>query len=775
MIELRDYQKDLIEQVNRALRPDRARVMMQLPTGGGKTVIAAHLLKARLAEGHKAVWLTHRKELVSQTMILLNEAADVWAWVPRKWDPGQIAQASTGGVVILMAQTVGRRSIASDVWNRYDHNDLMFIDEAHHATAAGYTRAMECWRGRIIGMTATPWRLSVREGFDHLFDNLVCGPQMVSLQEENFLCKSRVVVPAPEQRIEGGRIGDLGDYTEVGIERANMGHQDIMTAGVIRFWERQARGRQTIVYAVSVRHARNLQSVFEESGIPTGIMLGDTPQSERYAAVVDFSRGNLKVLVNVAVATEGFDLPDASCVVIARPTRSLALYLQMLGRGLRPKTNGGDCLILDLAGNSILHGIPEERREWSLAPRGQPPEGEVPVIWCEHCNTASPAASHNCQHCGAEFGDDCGRCGKWRVRNRWVLVEVCEEEHDVVCDLCHRDAHIQNFLPVLEEMEELAGSETDNLVHPSYPQESQQSEQGQEMPPSEGQLDQILDNVLRRLIDEERQRIIGPREARKDELRQFIAAREIELEDDVLIDTRFEEYLQQLPLEDQPESSVEKYMAFNPWWDEFQRELADGKAELDGLELQPIDEDLVLARSKARVLNILSGVSESATPIVKESMPTVAAAGDDVKKVLDIHPIHTPSSRFGGSVLRDSGWVPITELDEPTESTAKRPDSLRLPSGEEVRLRYWRNFLVEIANYLIREGKLNRRDCPVPLDSTAGSYLIHSGDGGFTRSRELANGTYIYTNMGSERMIKQAVYLLRRFGEDPSRFFIRLN
>lgn len=177
MIELRDYQKDLLARVQSGLQPDKARVMMQLPTGGGKTVIAAHLLKNWLAPGRNSVWLTHRRELVSQTRKILYDTAGVRVWLANKWKPEKPAQSLSEGVIILMAQTVSRHSAASDVWSKYDHRDMMIIDEAHHATAEGYTRAMECWPGRIVGMTATPWRLSQKEGFDHLFDSLVCGPK----------------------------------------------------------------------------------------------------------------------------------------------------------------------------------------------------------------------------------------------------------------------------------------------------------------------------------------------------------------------------------------------------------------------------------------------------------------------------------------------------------------------------------------------------------------------------------------------------------------------
>ena len=159
-------------------------------------------------------------------------------------------------------------------------------------------------------MTATPWRLSVKEGFNHLFGDLICGPQVTDLQEIDFLCESQVLMPPPDERIRGGEIDSTGDYTESGIERANEDHPDIMTVGALKFWQEHAYDRKTIVYAVSVIHARNLVRIFSEADTLAELMLGDTPLDERAATIENFRDGNLQVLVNVAVATEGFDLPE---------------------------------------------------------------------------------------------------------------------------------------------------------------------------------------------------------------------------------------------------------------------------------------------------------------------------------------------------------------------------------------------------------------------------------------------------------------------------------
>ena len=461
MIQLRDYQQDLLAGVQVALASEQARVMMQLPTGGGKTIIAGALLKERLNGGHKAVWLTHRRELVKQTWELLNNAK-IAASSNFRWHPGTDAPARRNGVAILMAQTVSRRTAKMSVWRKYGGDDLMIIDEAHHAAADGWTRAMRQWPGRILGMTATPWRLSQKEGFDHLFNALLCGPPVVDLQSGDHLCGAQVFRPSPQWIIRGGAVGTDGDFTDAGIEGANQA--DIMTAGALKFWQEHAQDRQTIVYAVSVDHAHNLAAVFRNAGVPAAAMLGETKDKERVALVAAFKRGILKVLVNVAVATEGFDLPDASCVVITRPTKSLTLYLQMVGRGLRPKIDGGNCLILDMAANAEVHGLPEEDREWSLEPRAaQEDIGDAVTAWCNSCQTVSPAASHTCQNCGAPFGKDCSRCGTWRAWKRWSLEKQCGSAHELVCDLCHRDAHIETQLPVTEELEELAELRTEEL------------------------------------------------------------------------------------------------------------------------------------------------------------------------------------------------------------------------------------------------------------------------------------------------------------------------
>ena len=223
-------------------------------------------LRDYLTGRRKAVWLTHRKELASQTENMLFNAG-ISATCNIKWTAGNKAPRIANGTVILMAQTVGRRtSIANDVWGDYDANDLMIIDEAHHAAADSWERAILQWPGKVLGMTATPWRLSKKEGFDHLFGDLVFGPQVGELQNDEFLCQANVLVPGKDNLILGGKVASHLDYTEKGIEAANT--KEVMTARALNFWKEHVSDRQTIIYAVSIGHAKNLAALFSEEGIP---------------------------------------------------------------------------------------------------------------------------------------------------------------------------------------------------------------------------------------------------------------------------------------------------------------------------------------------------------------------------------------------------------------------------------------------------------------------------------------------------------------------------
>ena len=741
MMQLRPYQRDLLCRVQSALVDNpEGRFMLQLPTGGGKTVIASALLTDWLQAGRKSVWLTHRKELAEQTCRMLTNTG-VSAMTDIRWTPGSDAPAMAGGAVILMAQTVGRRSARQQVWNRYNPEDLLIIDEAHHAAAAGWTRAMNQWPGPIVGMTATPWRLSENQGFDHLFDDLIAGPQTADLQvlDPPALCAAQVFLPSLEQRISGGAVDRTGDYTESGITQANRHRPDIMTAGALDFWQKHADDRPTIAYAVSVDHAHNLVSVFNGAGVRAKMILGDTKGDDRDQAIAGFRDGSVKVLVNVIVATEGFDLPDASCIIIARPTLSLALYLQMVGRGLRPKPDGGDCLILDLAANALTHGLPEDHREWSLAPRGTQKAGDAPLVWCPipWCEAASYAASHNCRVCGHAFGKDCNRCGRWRAHKRWLYENHCGDGHELVCDLCHIDAHIQAHLPVTPPLDELVDQlDQEDLM--TFPSDVEINDE----------LAKRLSALFKELLESERQSVAGADDARRNELRQLIDRRESALNDEDELDSLFNEYVNSLP--ERP-SRVQERRIFGEWEGDFKSELGPWRLELDGLENRSVDKQAIFNSARNKALHLLRREAHGS-----DLMPT--SVDDDQQDYLDTSCLFESDESHSYNLEELGSIVPVT---------GRRPLTMRFPNGVEQPVRSWRVLYTSVIAWLEEQGHLAPGDIPSDVAN-----LLHHNDG--ESSKELKNGRFINVNLNADAIISNSRRFIETCREDPTQFHVQL-
>ena len=734
-MELRPYQQELLDRVQDALVSNpKVRLMMQLPTGGGKTIIAGELLVDWLTGGRKAVWLTHRKELAEQTREMLTKAG-VSAITNVRWTPGDGAPEMAGGVVILMAQKVSLQTARREVWNQYRPTDLMIVDESHHAAAKGWERAIHQWPGPVVGMTATPWRLSEKEGFDHLFGELLCGPQLAELQAQGYLCPAQVMMPPPERRIAGGAVDRTGDYTESGIAQANRDRPDIMTAGALEFWRKHCGGRQTIAYAVSTQHAHNLAAVFNDGGIPAAVILGDTPPAERDAAIAGFRDGSVKMLVNVLVATEGFDLPDASGIIIARPTMSLALYLQMAGRGLRPKPDGGNCVILDLAGNAIAHGLSEDYREWSLQPRGKPGSGAAPVVWCEKCLAASPAASHHCPKCGPEvpFGKDCKRCGKWRAWKRWDFENHCGDDHELVCDLCHIDAHIQAHLPVLPPLDILV-RKNEMILDGDFRID-----------------DELAVQLLARfeeLLESDREAIVGADDARRSELRLFIEVREAELRDDGALGALFDKYINTLPEAERPQGRVQESHALVGWVGNLRAELADWRGELEELESRPVDKAAVFNSARIKATHLL-GKKAKAMGLLPDDPPPPP---DGWRKLSELE-----------NTVSEKGWKALA---------GKKPLALRFPNGNK-NVSSWKEMYESVVRWLFKGTPPSPNDIPSELKKFFRPEEWWAPQG-YLKTTKLGDRLFLITALDAGSMVFKSCRFIQVYGEDPSQFHVQL-
>lgn len=366
---LRDYQQDIKNRVSEAWR-SHGSVMLQMPTGTGKTHVLASVIRefaeenlSALTSGKGVVWIiAHRRELVAQ----------IEATIARYGiGEGRVA------VRTMSIQWLSRHW--ADAGGR---PALIVIDEAHHALAATYA---ELWRrypsARKLGLTATPCRMSGR-GFIDLFEVLLTSwsiPEFILRGHLSLFDYVSISAGSREQRqIEclAKRSAD-GDYQVKEMDAVLNRRPNI--ARLYESVERYARGRKGIVYAISIDHARRIADYYRERGIPAEAIDSRTPSRERQRLVEAFREGRIRVLVNVDVFSEGFDCPDVEFVQMARPTLSLAKYLQQVGRGLRRATGKETCVLIDNVGLYRLFGLPTRAWDWEAMFRGEAPGKVRPV------------------------------------------------------------------------------------------------------------------------------------------------------------------------------------------------------------------------------------------------------------------------------------------------------------------------------------------------------------------------------------------------------------
>lgn len=332
---LRAYQREGVQKVLENLRAGRHTVLVA-PTGSGKTVMAAEIAK----EFNCVLFVAHRRELIQQ------------------------ARAATDGGTVY-ADTVQSLQGGSP-----KSVDLLVIDEAHRAAAASYRRLIaRCPNAVRLGLTATPLRNDGR-GLADAFNEIVEVASVKSLITKGHLVQFRAL-EAPDEALD--KLASLrrrhGDYDQ--SQLAEVMNRPRLVSDVVREYRKHAEGRRGLVFAVSVEHSRALSEAFNAAGVRAVHLDGHTADHRRRAALSDVASGRIDVICNVNLFTEGWDCPPISCVTMARPTESLSLYLQSVGRGLRPWDGKMDLLVLDHAGNIARLGSPDEQHTWSLESASQ--------------------------------------------------------------------------------------------------------------------------------------------------------------------------------------------------------------------------------------------------------------------------------------------------------------------------------------------------------------------------------------------------------------------
>lgn len=395
MREPRQYQHDDLGAIREHLRAGARSVLWQAATGSGKTVGAAYML-ARAAERGKRAWfVVHRREL-------LRQAAEAFRDAEIRY-----------GLVFPNAPPYDRRLLThicaiGTLRNRYKHMetpDLIVWDEAHHMSAASWAAIYDAFpTTRHIGLSATPERLD-GQGLGKHFEQMVCGPSVAWLIEHGYLSPFRLFgPPAGAPDMDGVRIR-AGDYAPEGVARVMS--KPRVVGDAIDHYRKLAMGRPGLLFHFSIEESEKAAQRFRDVGIPAMHVDGKTDDKVRAQAILDLERGDLTMLCNVDLFSEGVSVNNVACVLDLAPTLSLAKYLQRHGRALRPSPGKESAVLLDAAGNALQHGFPDDERLWTLdgADRKRKPKDpdDVAIRQCKRCAAWNRVAVRNCTECGSEF------------------------------------------------------------------------------------------------------------------------------------------------------------------------------------------------------------------------------------------------------------------------------------------------------------------------------------------------------------------------------------
>jgi superfamily II DNA or RNA helicase len=373
MIKLYNYQQELIKHIKTALKQKFRAICVVSPCGSGKSIIQGYIAASATKKKNRVLFLVHRKELLQQI-----EQTFITCGVNFNY------------CNIGMVQTVSRRL------TNEPKPDIIITDENHHCLANSYTKIYEHFDASILlGFTATPIRLN-QGGLGIVYKKLVKGPSVKWLISNQFLSSFRLysnrIIDTSKLHIRNGdfKKDEVNELTE----------QKIVYGKTLKNWTKLANDKKTIVYCSSIKASKELSFEFSQAGIVSAHLDATTSKKTREKVINSFRKNKIKVLCNVDLFGEGFDVPDCECVILLRPTKSLSLYIQQSMRCMRYKENK-EAIIIDQVGNCYIHGLPDDNREWSLESKKTK---EVSTIKeCKLCFAVVPTGAKVCPYCGNEF------------------------------------------------------------------------------------------------------------------------------------------------------------------------------------------------------------------------------------------------------------------------------------------------------------------------------------------------------------------------------------
>jgi superfamily II DNA or RNA helicase len=389
----RPYQSRALTELRAEVAKGAKSVMLVSPTGSGKSTLLSLVARGAIEKGGEALVLAHRRELLDQVFDTCQEVG-----IPRAWLQvirGGDKRRNNGARVHIASVDTLRNWVGT---GRMPRVRVVMIDEAHRSAAAGYVRIREAYPSAlVIGFTATPWRLDGK-ALDGQYGASVVVTTIPELVSQGYLVPVRCFTHPTAPDLSGVRTKG-GDFDQE--QAASVMRSRVLLGSVVEEYQRRASGRAAFGFACNVAHAEELAETCRAAGIPSVAIHGESSDEERRGALEGLRSGAVRIVWNAALFTEGTDVPQVKCVILARPTLSKALAFQMIGRGMRPcpETGFDDCVLLDHAGVLPIHGHPMEPQDYSLTSAKAKATGPAQTKNCPSCGLTVAAGTTLCA-CG---------------------------------------------------------------------------------------------------------------------------------------------------------------------------------------------------------------------------------------------------------------------------------------------------------------------------------------------------------------------------------------
>ena len=389
---LREYQTTALKEIKSSFKEGYKAPLLVLPTGAGKTIIFSELAKEFINSGKKVLILVHRRELLQQACNKLDLINVKYGIISAGFKKAGLKNNQN-------LQVASVYTLYRNIHNELFEPDIIIFDEAHHVAAGTWVKIIEKYNQALkVGVTATPIRLD-NKPLGKYFDHLIQGVQVQELVNNNYLCNHKVFAGNVQPNLSKLKF-KRGDYKKQDLKKVM--DQPFITGDAVEQYKKHLLGKPAIAFCVDIDHAKKVQSQFVSQGVKSEVLTGEMSISERDIVLNKLRNNEINVVVSVDIISEGTDLPCVTGAILLRPTNSEALYMQQVGRILRPE-KGKTAIVLDHVGNTYRHDFIDIEKNWTLEEEDESikPKGKPIFITCKECNFIYKPQK-TCPNCGHE-------------------------------------------------------------------------------------------------------------------------------------------------------------------------------------------------------------------------------------------------------------------------------------------------------------------------------------------------------------------------------------